>query len=251
MINHVLLPKLDGPQMTELARMLLARKLMVEDRRAILSPQVNAPLLQCAILHAQVSLSLADWFARIKDRFVDEMADRNADPSLSRFLDSLADDAARKNMVCQIFLPFPPTRNIDDFSAEGIADAFQGAVEYSGQQLDMGPLFPTEPENGSIVLPQPFFSSVFNQILTGRHSHLHLEARRTGATNETASDAVVHALMETMAASRESGIEILPFHTPDLRNQDFVQSFAYTQMMELGFSYDEMMAALSPWRLID
>ena len=44
MIDLISLPELGEAEITELARMLLARKLMPEDKRGTLSPMVNAPL---------------------------------------------------------------------------------------------------------------------------------------------------------------------------------------------------------------
>ena len=89
MIDLISLPELGEAEITELARMLLARKLMPEDKRGTLSPMVNAPLAQCVILRPEISLSLADWLPRLKKQFLKEMSDVNADPSLSRHLRDL------------------------------------------------------------------------------------------------------------------------------------------------------------------
>ena len=251
MTEQVLLRKLGDAETTELGRMLLARKLMPEDRRGTLSPMVNAPLAQCAILQDQLPLSLADSFPRLKDQFAREMSDTGSDPSLSRHLSTLEDDAARRNLIRQYFLPFPSVEEIDTSSAIAIIEAFSPTAGFVPPAPDMGPLYSATPENGSIALPQPFVSSIYDQILLGRHSHLHLETRRSGKTNEVASDAAIHALMEVVAASHSGASQPQPFHTPELRSEDFAKSFAYTQMMELGFSRDEIMAVIAPWKLVD
>lgn len=251
MIDHILLPKLSGAETTELARMLLARKLMPEDRRGTLSPMVNAPLAQCVLLQDRIRLTLAGWLPRLKEQFLHEIADTGADPSLSRYLDRLNDDAARTNLIGQYFLPFQTRSKIDIFSAQNIADAFTADVGLTPDRLDMGPLYPAGPENGSIILPRPFIDSIFDQILIGRHSHLHLETRRRGETDKAASDAAIHAFLENLAKTDTSAGAPRPFHARELRYEDFAQSHAYTQMMELGFSRDEMMAAIAPWDLVD
>ncbi|MFQ6549659.1 hypothetical protein AADZ90_017035 [Aestuariibius sp. 2305UL40-4] len=251
MTDQVLLPELGGAELIELARMLLARKLMPEDRRGTLSPMVNAPLAQCAILHEQLPLSLAEWLPRLKDQFIQEMSDTRADPSLSQHLSALEDYAARTNLIRQYFLPFSTAQGIDTSSALSMAEAFSETARFAPPVPDMGPLYSTTPQGGSIALPRPFASSIFDQILIGRNSHIHLETRRRGETNEAASDAVIRALMKVVAEASTSPSEPQPFHTPKLRSEDFAKSFAYTQMMELGFSREEMMAALAPWELVD
>lgn len=248
MIDTVLLPKLEHPQVLELARMLLARKLMPEDRRGTLSPMVNAPLGQCVLLHPDVPKVLVAWLKRLQDQFANELGDTDADPSLRRHLESMGDHEARMNLTRQYFLPFQPIYGSEIHPLDVIAHAFGTEVNIATRSPDMGPLYPVAPQDGSIVLPKPFARSIFDQILIGRHSHLHLEAHRLGKIDAAASDAVIHVLMDTLAAFDGSRP---PFHSRELRQQDFAQSFAYTQMMELGFSRDEMMAALSPWELID
>lgn len=117
MIDLISLPELGEAEITELARMLLARKLMPEDKRGTLSPMVNAPLAQCVILRPEISLSLADWLPRLKKQFLKEMSDVNADPSLSRHLRDLDDNAAQRNLIGQYFLPFQADREIDILGA--------------------------------------------------------------------------------------------------------------------------------------
>lgn len=252
MIDHLLMPELGRAEVTELARMLLARKLMPDDRIALLSPMVNAPLAQSVMLLREVPVALGDWLPRLKDRFLREMAETRADPSLSRYLAEMKDDTARENLIGQFFLPFQPAQGINWSSAGSIAEAFvEHVTTHAPVRQDMGPLYPTTPDDGRIVLPSPFVGSIFDQILIGRHSQLHLEARRLGKTNEAASDAVIRAMMETLAASEVEAAKPRPFHTLSLRRQDLAQSFAYAQMMELGFSRDEMMSALAPWNLVD
>ena len=251
MIDVVLLPKLEHPQVLELARMLLARKLMPEDRRGTLSPMVNAPLAQCVVLHPDIPRTLVAWLKRLQDQFANELADIKADPSLRRHLESMGDHEARMNLIRQYFVPFQPLHGSEIQPLDVIAHAFGVEARIATPSLDIGPLYPVRPQDGSIVLPKPFARSIFDQILIGRHSHVHLEAHRLGNTNTAASDAVIHALIDAFAASDGSNSSRSPFHSRQLRQQDLAQSFAYTQMMELGFSRDEMMAALSPWELID
>ncbi len=251
MIDLISLPELGEAEITELARMLLARKLMPEDKRGTLSPMVNAPLAQCVILRPEISLSLADWLPRLKKQFLKEMSDVNADPSLSRHLRDLDDNAAQRNLIGQYFLPFQADREIDISSAPAMVAAFDGKALSSSFAFEMGPLYPTTPKNGLIELPRPFMGPIFDQVLIGRHSHIHLEMRRRGQTNELASDNVILAMIDVMAASKDDTLTDAPFRKRELRTQDFVQSFAYTQMMELGFSRDELIKVLTPWNLID
>ena len=251
MIEFISLPALGEAEITELARMLLARKLMPEDKIGTLSPQVNAPLAQCVILRPEISLSLADWLPRLKKQFLKEMSDIHADPSLGRHLRDLDGYAAQRNRIGQYFLPFQTDREIDMSSAPAMVAAFEGKAVSSSFAFEMGPLFPTVPQNGLIKLPKLLTGSIFDQVLIGRHSHLHLEMRRRGQTNELASDNVILALIDVMAASKDDTLTDVPFRRRELRTQDFAQSFAYTQMMELGFSRDEMMKVLTPWNLMD
>lgn len=251
MIDFISLPALGEAEITELARMLLARKLMPEDKIGTLSPQVNAPLAQCIILRPEIPLSLADWLPRLKKQFLKEMSDIHADPSLGWHLGDLDDNAAQRNRIGQYFLPFQADREIDISSASAMVAAFDGKAVSSSFAFEMGPLFPTVPENGLIKLPKLLMGSIFDQTLIGRHSHLHLEMRRRGQTNELASDNVILALIDVMAASKDDTLTDAPFRRRELRTQDFAQSFAYTQMMELGFSRDEMIAAITPWDLVD
>lgn len=251
MIDVVRLPKLEHFQLIELARMLLARKLMPEDRRGTLSPMVNAPLAQCVVLHPDIPRALEAWLPRLQDQFAKELADAEADPSLKRHLESMGDYDARMSLIHQYFVPFQPVDGGELQSLDVIAHAFGAEANIATPSLDMGPLYHVIPRDGSIVLPKPFAGSIFDQILIGRHSHIHLEAHRLGHTNRAASDAVIHALIDALAASVGSNSSLPPFHSRQLRQHDLAQSFAYTQMMELGFSRDEMMAALSPWELIN
>lgn len=251
MIDLISVPELGRAEVTELARMLLARKLMPEDRRGTLSPMVNSPLAQCVILQPEISLSLADWLPRLKEQFLKEMSDIHADPSLGRHLNGLNDIMAQRNLIGQYFLPFQADEEIDMSSALSMGAAFDGRALSFSVSLDMGPLYTTIPKSGSIELPRPFIGSIFDQILVGRHSHIHLEMRRCGQTNEAASDNVILALIDVMATLKDNTLTDASFHTRELRIQDFAQSFAYTQMMDLGFSRDEMARVLAPWNLID
>lgn len=251
MIDLIHLAQLGVAETSELARMLLARKLMPQDRKATLSPMVNAILAQCVLLHAPIPVALAAWLPRLKDQFLQEMSDADADPSLSRFLEGLENEAARENIIRQYFLPFPADQDFETSSPQSIAETFGATGNFPHSTFDMGPLYPTTPVDGLIVLPRPFASSIFDQILIGRHSHIHLELLRSGGTNKAASDAVIHAFIDALKASSDSRLEFQPFHSHQLRHSDFSQSFAYTQMMELGFSREEMVAALSPWTLVN
>ncbi|MFT6605789.1 MAG: hypothetical protein ACJA2X_000965 [Halocynthiibacter sp.] len=251
MIDLIHLPKFGAAETIELSRMLLARKLMPQDRRGTLSPMVNAILAQCVLLHAPIPVALAAWLPRLKDQFIQELSDADADPSLSRFLEGLENDAARESTIRQYFLPYPAVQDFEASSPQSIVETFSATVNFPYFTFDMGPLYPTMPADGLIVLPRPFANSIFDQILIGRHSHIHLELLRSGGTNKAASDAVIHTFIDALKASSGSGLELQPFHSHQLRHSDFAQSFAYTQMMELGMSHEEMVAALSPWTLVN
>lgn len=232
--------------------MLLARKLMPEDRRGTLSPMVNAPLAQAVVLQPDIPVLLAGWLPRLRQQFSDEMADRDADPSLAAHLDGMADDGERHRLISQYFLPFQAHQGIGTgaITAEAIAAAFDDSPAIPTLVPDMGPLYPSLPQDGAIRLPLPFLGTIFDQVLIGRHSHLYLETRRQGGTDAAASDAVIHLFMDLLAATDEA-LTRPPFRSRKLGHRDFARSFAYTQMMELGFSRDEMMAALAPWDLVD
>ncbi len=250
MIAITSLPELTHGETIELARMLLARKLMPEDRRGTVSPVVNAPLAQAVILQPDIPARLADWLPRLKQRFSDKLADTRADPSLDRHLREMQDQDARRNLITQYFLPFPMNSDFGTIAPESIADALRHQATAPAVIVDLGPLYPAIPQNGKIRLPLPFLGVVFDQILIGRHSHLHLETRRTDGTDAASSDAAIHKLMDAMAA-HDATLARPPFHARQLSQRDFAQSFAYTQMMELGFSRQDMLEALAPWRLVD
>lgn len=95
MIALVSLPDLGDAGTVELSRMLLARKRMPEDGRGTLSPMVNAPLAQSVILEPAIPMHLAAWLPRLKQRFVDDIADIQTDPSLGRHISEMQDDEAR------------------------------------------------------------------------------------------------------------------------------------------------------------
>lgn len=250
MTKLIALSELNKAEIVELSRMLLARKLMPEDRLGTLSPMVNAPLAQCVALVGDIPSLLAEWFPRLMEQFLNEMSDTDADPSLSDHLINLGNDADRRNLIRQYFLPFQAAEGFDVSSAQSIARAFGEVVAPPITSPDMGPLYPTRPEGAAIVLPLPFASSIFDQILIGRHSYIHLEALRRGLTMGQSSDAVVHALIDALRVLNEGAANVPPFHSRQLRYEEFAKSFAYTQMMELGFSREEMLAALSAWELI-
>lgn len=249
MITFVSLSDLDPAETIELARMLLARKLMPDDGRGTLSPMVNAPLAQSVILQPDIPTRLSDWLPRLKHRFSDEMGDTQADPSLSRHLHDMQDYHARWDLICQYFLPFHAKQNVDTTSTDTIAAAFDDQAAVPANALDLGMLYPATPENGAIKLPLPFLGLIFDQIIRGRHSHLYLETRKSGGTDAAASDAVILMMMDVMAAN-DASLTLAPFRSRKLSHRDFAQSFAYTQMMELGFSRDDMMEALTPWDLV-
>lgn len=108
MIPLTSLPALDDAAIVELARMLLARKLVTEDRRGTLSPMVNAPLAQCQVLVSSTSEQLHTWLSRLTERFETEIADPTADPSLSQHLAHMPDPTKRHTLILQYFLPFAP-----------------------------------------------------------------------------------------------------------------------------------------------
>ncbi|WP_148292695.1 hypothetical protein [Paracoccus aminophilus] len=178
------------------------------------------------------------------------MADASANPSLRGHLYGMQDEGARQNLIYQYFLPFQAHKKPDTSSADTISAAFDAQAAAATMTLDLGPLYPATPENGAIRLPVPFLGMIFDQILVGRHSHLYLETRRRGKTNAAASDAVIHVWMDVMAAT-DAALTQPPFRARRLKQRDFAQSFAYTQMMELGFSRDDMIEALTPWELVD
>ncbi|MBL3597635.1 hypothetical protein JMM63_19110 [Rhodovulum sulfidophilum] len=242
MIPLTSLPALDDAAIVELARMFLARKLMAEDRRGTLSPMVNAPLAQCQVLASSTAEQLHDWLPRLIERFESEMADRSADPSLSRHLAQMPDPTARHNLILQYFLPFALPAKIYQHYAEHLIGAA------AGLRPDTGPLYPTVPSGGKIVLPRPFLSSIYDQLLTGRHSLLHLEARRSGQTDTAASDRAITAFLQSLSGEGVSSTGTL-FHQRTLPMAAFAASQAYAHMMELGFSRAELEAALSPWIL--
>lgn len=251
MIAPVTLPLPDAAVATELARMLLARKLVAGDRRGTLSPMVNAPLAQCLVLAPGTAAALADWAPRLGALHLHEMADRDADPSLPAFLDTLPDAAARENLIRQFFLPFQPHLPLDLGTPAATVAGFSTGAGLALPMPDMGPLYPTMPQNRALVLPQPFAVAIFDQILTGRHSRLHLAARRRGDTDAAVSDRAIRARLDLLAAQPARGPVVPPFHDRTLRLQDVSRSAAYVEMMPLGFSRDEMRAALAPWTLAD
>lgn len=249
--DNLLLPRLSAAELAELARMLLARKLMDDDRRGTLSPMINALLAQSIVLNDRIPVLLGNWLPLLKDQFRQDMADTDADPSLGRFLGGLPSDAARRNMIGQYFLPFVAKFGIDLSSVHATAGSITAEIAATPLRLDMGPIFPIMPEAGSIVLPRPFIVIIFDQILSGRHSPLHLQARRRMETDQIASDAVIRACMDTLAASSSGPVPPPPFQTKRLRRDDFLQSPAHFEMQRLGFSQDEVTAALAPWDLVD
>lgn len=251
MIAFVSLTLPGAAEIIELARMLLARKLVPGDRRATLSPMVNAPLAQCLVLNPGTAAALADWAPRLGALYLQEMADRDADPSLPAFLDALPDGAARENLIRQFFLPFQPRLPLDTGTPAATAAGFAPETALALPMPDMGPLYPVMPENGALVLPAPFAATIFDQILMGRHSRLHLETRRRGQTDAAASDRVIRASLDMLAKLAAPGQVMPPFHGPVLRMQDLSKSRAYVEMMSLGFSRDEMRDALAPWTLAD
>ena len=251
MIAPITLPALSKAETTELARMLLARKLMPEDRRGTLSPMLNAPLAQCVALVGDIPSALKNWLPRLSQQFIDEMSDASADPSLSHHLSNLESDEARRSLVRQYFLPFQAEQEFDVSSAQGIAQSFSGVGHLSNALVEMGPLYPARPDGSSIVLPRPFASSIFDQLLIGRHSHIHLEEMRSGGTEMQSSDVVIRRFIDVVGAQSADAPSRPPFHSRQLKHSEFAQSFAYTQMMELGFSREEMMAALSAWELVE
>ncbi len=242
MIPLTSLPALDDAAIVELARMFLARKLVPDDRRGTLSPMVNAPLAQCQMLASSTSEQLRDWLPRLVERFEGEMADNLADPSLSRHLAQMPDLTARYNLILQYFLPFALPAKIYQHHAEHLIGTAAGV------RADTGPLYPTTPSEGKIVLPQPFLSGIYDQLLIGRHSLLHLEARRSGQTDTAASDRAITAFLQSLAGEGVSSTGTL-FHQRALPMETFAASQAYAHMMELGFSRAEMEVALSPWTL--
>lgn len=55
----------------------------------------------------------------------------------------------------------------------------------------------------------------------------------------------------SVIAANGTALTLSPFRARKPSQRDFAQSFAYTQMMELGFSRDDMMGVLAPWDLVD
>lgn len=241
---------LNDAECIELARMLLARKLMPEDTIGILSPMVNSPLAQGCALHMPIPAALAAWLPLLRDQFFREISDTSSDPNLGQHLRKLEDDDARRDILRQYFLPFQASPNFALTPPTEIADAFGAGASGHPPNLNFNPLYPALPKDGKVGLPQPFVTSIFDQMLIGRHSHVHLEARRDGKTNRGASDAVIHAFLDLLGEVGPAET-LQPFHRRELHEADFAQSFAYTQMMELGFSREEMMDVLSPWTLIE
>lgn len=250
MISFASLPPINRYESIELSRMLLARKLMPEDRRGALSPMVNSPLMQSVILGNDVSVTLAGWLPLLKQIFRDDMEDYDSDPSLSRHLNELQNEEERTRVIYQYFLPFFPKYGINTTSIDTIVASFDNQVDTSSVAMDFGPLYPATPNGNSIRLPLPFLGMIYDQILIGRHSHLHLETRRQGDTNAHASDSLISYFMDLMA-NTDPKLALAPFRSRNLSQRDFYKSFAYTQMMELGFSEQEIRDSMTPWNLTE
>lgn len=89
---------------------------------------------------------------------------------------------------------------------------------------------------------------LLQSVIVGRFSKGYLELRK----GETArSDGLMTALLDCAADMPMLGTPRPPFFAPELSQADFAQSPAYRNMVELGLSPDDMLAAIKPYQLAE